>query len=213
MVIADFFIKSIDTIFMAVFTGQNRGTTWRTNRVRAERVIKSNAFTSESVYIGGFEDIVKAAIITHQNTGLTIVCHTTADGPAFAQLDLIEQAGLSPNAWVWAHAQECSRDGRLRAAKKGAWISLDSAIEEELDVILEAIIDLKSAGFLNQVLVSHDAGWYDPDKPDGGEIIGYTDIFILLLPALKEKGFSQTEIEQLLIGNPRSAYSIRVRTL
>jgi phosphotriesterase-related protein len=154
------------------------------------------------------EKIVRAAIITHRKTGLTIVSHTTADGAAFAQLNLLEQEGISPRAWVWTHAQEGTPEGRRRAAQEGAWISLDSVNKEELDIFLNMIIDLKSAGLLNRVLISHDAGWFDPDEPEGGEFVGYTDIFTHLVPALKEKGFSQSEIDQLLIGNPPNAYQI-----
>lgn len=71
---------------------------------------------------------------------------------------------------------------------------------------------MKSAGVLNRLLISHDAGWFDPDEPDGGDFTGYTDIFTHLLPALREKGFNQSEIDQLIIENPQNAYRIRVRT-
>ena len=158
------------------------------------------------------EKIVRAAIITHRKTGLTIVSHTTSDSPAFAQLDILEKEDISPEAWVWTHAQEGTLEGRIHAAHKGAWISIDDVNKEELDSTVNKIISLKSSGFLNRVLISHDAGWFDPDAPDGGEFVGYTDIFTHLLPALRENGFNQMEIDQLLIENPKSAYKIRVRT-
>ena len=73
------------------------------------------------------------------------------------------------------------------------------------------INDLKSAGLMHRVLISHDAGWFDPDEPDGEEFVGYTDIFNHLVPALKENDFSQSEINQLLIENPKNAYKISKR--
>jgi len=158
------------------------------------------------------EKIVRAAIITHRKTGLTIVSHTTADGPAFAQLDILEKEGISPEAWVWTHSQAGSPEGRIRAAQKGAWISIDNVNKAELNSTVNKIINLKSSGFLNQILISHDAGWFDPDAPDGGDFVGYTDLFTHLLPALRENGFNQMEIDQLLIENPKNAYKIRVRT-
>jgi phosphotriesterase-related protein len=157
------------------------------------------------------EKIVRAAIITHRETGLTIVSHSIPDAPAFAQLNLIEQEGILPEAWVWTHAGEGTAEGRLRAAHKGAWISLDSVNKEELDLVLSMINDLKSAGLMHRVLISHDAGWFDPDEPDGEEFVGYTDIFNHLVPALKENDFSQSEINQLLIENPKNAYKISKR--
>jgi phosphotriesterase-related protein len=158
------------------------------------------------------EKIVRAAIITHRKTGLTIVSHTGPDGPAFSQLRLLEEEGVSPQAWVWTHAQEGSPEGLIRAAKRGAWISIDNVNREELDTTVNKIIDLRSAGFLNRLLVSHDAGWFDPDTPGGGDFRGYMDLFTHLLPALKEKGFTRSEMDTLLIENPENAFAIRVRT-
>ena len=159
------------------------------------------------------EKIIKAAIVTHMKTGLTIVSHTTVDNPAFAQLDLLLQFGVSPSAWVWTHAGECSSEGRIKAAEQGAWISIDNINADELDENLRILKELKSAGYLKQTLISHDAGWYDPDEKNGGEFRGFTDIFNHLIPALLENEFSQEDINQLLIENPKEAYSLRIRKL
>jgi len=64
---------------------------------------------------------------------------------------------------------------------------------------------------VNRVLISHDAGWYDPDRENGGEFRGYTDLFEYLIPELAEAGFSEEEIYQLLVENPASAFRIDVR--
>jgi phosphotriesterase-related protein len=157
------------------------------------------------------EKIVKAAILTHKTTDLTIVSHTTADKPAFAQLNLLAEMGVSPSAWVWTHAGECTSEGRLEAAKQGAWISIDNINKEELDDNIKILVELKSEGYLNQTLISHDAGWFDPDQEDGGEFRGYTDIFTHLIPALKNNGFSEEDINQLIIENPKKAYTVKVK--
>jgi phosphotriesterase-related protein len=74
---------------------------------------------------------------------------------------------------------------------------------------VERINRLKNEGLLNRVLISHDAGWYDPDRENGGEFRGYTDLFEYLIPELTEAGFSEQEIDQLLVKNPASAFRIR----
>jgi phosphotriesterase-related protein len=66
---------------------------------------------------------------------------------------------------------------------------------------------------LKRVLISHDAGWYEVGKPEGGEFRPYDTLFNQFLPALKESGFTQDEIHQLLVVNPREAFTIRVRAL
>jgi phosphotriesterase-related protein len=158
------------------------------------------------------EKIVRAAIETHRQTGLTIVSHSGPNAAAFAQLKILEEENIAPSAFVWTHAQEGSPEGHIAAAKRGAWISLDDVSAEETDKIVKMISHMKNAGYLNRVLISHDAGWYDPDTPGGGDFRGYTAIFTHLLPALRENGFTQKEIDQLLIENPKNAYTIRVRT-
>jgi phosphotriesterase-related protein len=65
---------------------------------------------------------------------------------------------------------------------------------------------------LNKVLISHDAGWYKPGEKDGGNFTGYTNIFTVLIPLLKEKGFTDSDILQLLVKNPQEAFAIRVRS-
>ncbi len=71
-----------------------------------------------------------------------------------------------------------------------------------------SILKLKEAGFLNRVLISHDAGWYRPEVEGGGEFKGFTNIFTQLLPILETKGFTKEHIEQLLVKNPAEAFGI-----
>ncbi len=63
------------------------------------------------------------------------------------------------------------------------------------------------------MLLSHDAGWYDPAKPEGGTFRGFELMFEAFLPSLKENGFSEAEIDRLTITNPAEAFTVRVRAL
>lgn len=161
------------------------------------------------------EKLVRAAARTHLQTGLTIASHTGPDGPAMAQLKILKDEGVSPKAFVWVHAQNGTPEGWMKAAGQGAWISLDNVKRDSttIDKYVRALAKLKEAGYLQNVLLSHDAGWYEPGKPNGGSFRGYTAIFDALLPRLKEEGFSQDEIDQLMVRNPRQAFGIRVRAL
>jgi phosphotriesterase-related protein len=157
------------------------------------------------------EKIIRAAMETHRQTGLAIVSHSGQDGPAFAQLNIIKAESSPLDAFIWTHSYEGTPDGRLKAAKMGAWISLDYIHRDEIDKNIEMISHLKDAGYLHRLLISHDAGWYDPAQPGGGEFRGYEDIFKYLIPALKKEGYTQQEIDQLLIENPKEAYAVRDR--
>ncbi len=163
--------------------------------------------------------IVKAAAITHKATGLTIVSHTGTDGPAFAQLEVLKNEGVSPEAFVWTHAQRGTFEGYMKAANQGAWVSLDNVNKSNLDKpggvdwFVEILTKLKKENVLHKILISHDAGWYDPGQKNGGNFRSYIDIFEYLIPALKKNGFSQEDIDLLLIKNPQAAYAVNVRKI
>lgn len=154
--------------------------------------------------------LVTAAAITHKATGLTIVSHTGANGPAFAQLRLLKKLEVSPAAFVWTHAQNGTRQGYLKAAEMGAYISLDgiSSKPENIKKYISLLKFAKKNDILSHILISHDAGWYSAGEPGGGDFRGYTAIHDHLLPDLKKAGFSQKEIRQVLIINPQQAYTL-----
>jgi phosphotriesterase-related protein len=156
--------------------------------------------------------LVKAAALTHLKTGLTICSHTGPAKAAFAQLEIIEKEGVKPDAFVWVHAQvEEDKTNLIKAAKAGAWVSLDGIGWGDFDNYTDSIVKLKNEGLLNRVLISHDAGWYKPDEDKGGEFKGYTNIFKELIPRLRNNGFNDSDINQLLVLNPAEALSIYVR--
>ena len=73
--------------------------------------------------------------------------------------------------------------------------------------------NLKKVGLLHKALVSHDAGWYCPGEESGGNFRGFTSISTNLIPSLRERGFSEADIDLLLIKNPRNAFILHVRQI
>ncbi len=164
--------------------------------------------------------LVVAAALAHLQTGLTIASHTGPDGPAMEQLSLLRENGVHPSAFIWVHAQGGTTEGNIKAAEAGAWISLDNihppatpgdTSQGSPEWYAGRIDELRRKGFLKQILVSHDSGWYDPSKPEGGEVNGFTAVFDYLLPALKARNFTDEEINRLLVQNPREAFTIRIK--
>jgi phosphotriesterase-related protein len=70
---------------------------------------------------------------------------------------------------------------------------------------------MKKEGLLGKVLFSHDAGWYRPGEPGGGEFRGFTEIEEFLIPALEKSGLSQPDIYQVFTANPAEAFKVKVR--
>lgn len=175
-------------------------------------------FIKTSVNPGALTDIskklVRAAAITHLKTGLTIASHTGPAIPAFEQIDLLKKEKISPSAFIWVHAQnETDRANYVKAAKEGAWISLDGISEENFMTYADHVEFFKSNNILNRLLLSHDAGWYEPGKPGGGNFRGYTTLFTKLIPELVRRKFSAAEIKSLLTDNPKNALAIAVKRL
>lgn len=160
------------------------------------------------------QKIVEAAGLTHLHTGLTICAHTGIAVPAFEEIELLKRMKVHPSAFVWTHAQaEKDKTLHIKAAKEGAWISLDGIGWGDFENYADSINNLKSAGLLNKVLISHDAGWFKPGEKDGGEFKGFTNIFSELIPLLNKKDFTGNDIKMLLVNNPVEAFAIRVRKI
>mgnify|MGYP001796207605 CR=1 FL=1 len=154
--------------------------------------------------------LVKAAALTHLKTGLTIASHTGQAEGFWPQAEIIKQMGVSPEAFIWVHAQfEDDNSHYLKAASEGYWISLDG-LGWEFDNHVEKLLFAKQNGILDRILISHDAGWYDPQKEEQS-IQPYTTIFKKLIPELKKQGFAKSEIKQLISVNPVRAYAIAGR--
>jgi phosphotriesterase-related protein len=155
--------------------------------------------------------LVQAAALTHRRTGLTIASHTGV-APVFEELEILRQEGVDPEAFIWVHANhEADTRRHLAVAQLGAWVEFDGVNRQVQDDIAR-LKNMKEHNLLHRVLLSHDKGWYEPGNPKK-EFQGYCDVFDYLLPALRDQGFSEKEIDQLLIHNPARAYSVYTRLL
>ncbi len=156
------------------------------------------------------QKLVKAAALTHLKTGLTIASHTGKAKGLWPQLSILKEMGVSPESFIWVHAQEeDNNDNYLKAAEIGCWISLDG-LGWELEKHIEKILFAKRNGILDRILISHDSGWYDPQK-ENQSIKPFTNVFKKLYPELKSRGFTDEEFKLLISTNPPKAFSIEVR--
>lgn len=156
--------------------------------------------------------IVRAAALTHRESGLTVASHTTDGRAVLEELDILESEEVDPRAFIWVHAQAETDTGlHLEAARQGAWIEFDGIRPGTVERHAELVGMMRRAGMLDRVLVSHDAGWYEVGKPGGGSFRTYTTLFTDFIPALKTRAFSESEIGQLLVNNPGEAFKVHRR--
>jgi phosphotriesterase-related protein len=148
--------------------------------------------------------LVDAAVLCHRETGLRFHIHTGDGLAAQAIVDLLKAGRVSPEAYVWVHAQN-EKDGAVhrRLAGEGVWVSLDGVSESALDAHVNAVRNLARAGHLARVLVSQDAGWYHVGEAGGGRFRPYTFLFDTFVPALRAGGLTEEDTRALLVVNPR----------
>ena len=160
------------------------------------------------------QKIVEAAAITHLATGLSIGIHTGEGLAAMEELRIILSKGISAEAWIWIHAQnEKNRELHIRAAIAGGWVSYDNVNTESMAACLSFLKDMKNENLLGHVLLSHDAGWYHVGEPGGGNYNDYNTISDKLIPAMKENGFTEKEIQLIFVTNPAKAFIVKVRKM
>jgi len=158
--------------------------------------------------------LVRAAALTHKATGLTIANHVSGGNLEAAKvcLDILKEEGVSPEAWIFVHAQgvKDSKD-LIQLARQGVWIELDGLRDDpkRIEQHLSHLVELKEAGLLHKVLLSHDGG----AAPLGRTPRPMTTLMDKFVPLLRETGFSQTDIDQLIKVNPVKAFTVRRRIL
>jgi phosphotriesterase-related protein len=156
---------------------------------------------------------LRAAAMASQNTGAVIASHTIGGKVAKKEMDILEEAGLDLHRFIWIHAQtEPDISIVKEAARRGAYIELDSvgAPHQSQPELLDTAMALIEAGFIEQLLLSHDAGWYNPARPDGlpdDGYRGYTALTKDFIPALLKRGVTHKQIQLITIQNPTNAFA------
>jgi predicted metal-dependent phosphotriesterase family hydrolase len=101
----------------------------------------------------------------------------------------------------------------VAAARRGAWVSFDGlgATGQSAADYVDMVNHLRQEGLLNRTLVSQDAGWYHVGEPHGGKIRSYEALFTAFIPAARASGFSQADLDTLLVRNPAEAFAVTRR--
>jgi phosphotriesterase-related protein len=162
--------------------------------------------------IGDVPRILEAVAMAAIETGKPVMVHTNAE--ARTGLDALETLtghGVAPERIVIAHAGDSNDLAYLRAiADTGAWLGCDRFGIEHFNPLadrIKTLLALLGEGYGNRVHLSHDAACFldfmvgDPafanEKPD------YLLITNEVLPALRQEGVTQAQIDEMMIANPR----------
>ena len=155
--------------------------------------------------------VLKAAATAGRKTNAVIGSHTIRGRVVRDQLDIIESMGYTAERFIWIHTQaEPDFELHLEMGRRGAWLEYDAIGNIDLEndqYYLEHIQRLLDAGLGDQLLLSHDRGWYDPALPGGGVPKPYTYLPEQFLPKLRIAGLDEGAIKQLTHTNPFQAFA------
>ncbi|MDB5541206.1 MAG: esterase [Devosia sp.] len=153
------------------------------------------------------EKILRAAARASVRTGAVIGSHTIKGSVVMDQLDIIESEGGRADRFISIHTQEEKDFGlNMAVAQRGAWIEYDHVGRAKDDAVAELILRALQAGLGEQLLLSHDRGWYDPALPGGGTPTPYTHLSDVMLPMLRAAGVEEAMIRRLTVVNPFEAF-------
>jgi phosphotriesterase-related protein len=76
---------------------------------------------------------------------------------------------------------------------------------------ITAIKELLAAGHGDRILLSHDAGWYQPGQKNGGTQKPYTYLLGTFVPKLRQAGLDEATIHRLIQENPVRAFAFSKR--
>ena len=146
-------------------------------------------------------------------TNAAVGSHTVRGRVALEQLDVLEAAGLSPERFVWIHAQrEPDFSLHLTAARRGAWLEYDGIGRRRMpqgpdDAFVELIKNALQSGLADRLLLSGDVLGYDASLPNGGEVEAYTYLCGTFLPKLVAAGVDEATVRRLTVDNPFDAFA------
>lgn len=147
--------------------------------------------------------ILRAAARAGKTAGAAIGSHTIRGRVVLDQLNILEETGFPLTRFISIHAQaEPDLELNLAVARRGAWLSYDGIGWDNDELHLQRILAVIEAGFIDQILISQDHGWYTPAEPGGGTPRPFTHLVEKFRPLMREAGINDVQIEQITIRNP-----------
>lgn len=161
----------------------------------------------------GVERVLRACARAHRETGVTITTHTDAGTHRGRdQQRIFAEEGVDPSRVVIGHCGDSTDTDYLRELMdNGSTIGMDRF---GLDLLLPfeervaTVAALCDQGYADRMVLAHDAAcfidWFDEGlQPVMAPNWHFTHISDDVLPALRERGVTDDQIDQMLVGNPR----------
>jgi phosphotriesterase-related protein len=157
------------------------------------------------------EKFLRAAGRAASETGAAIASHTPLGSNAVRQVDILQSIDPAIR-FIWVHAQnESNRSLHLQLAARGVYIEFDSLgwNPGQDSTYITAVQNLLNAGYGDRILLSHDAGWYQPGSANGGTQKPFTYLINTFIPKLRDAGINDATIRMITQTNPVRAFGFK----
>ncbi len=167
------------------------------------------------------EIMLHAHAMAAADSGLPVATHSCyANRSGIGQMDIFDKYRLNPKKILIGHCGDTNDIGYLEELlSRGCYIGLDRFGDDEknpLEKRVDTLMKLCERGWIEQLIISHDyasfvdLGQYDWDvmkesDPDDAKY-NYRYIHRYALPLLRQKGFLEEQIDQLLVKNPQAFF-------
>ncbi|MGW9826890.1 phosphotriesterase-related protein [Brevibacterium pityocampae] len=161
----------------------------------------------------GVERVMRAVGEASARTGAPITVHTNPHtGSGLVAQEVLADVGADLTKVVIGHSGDTTDlDYLMRVADKGSLLGMDRF---GLDVLLpfeqrvDTVAELVRRGYTDRVVLAHDAScfidWFDAEaKVQAVPKWNFRHISEDVLPALRERGVTEADIDTMLVANPR----------
>jgi phosphotriesterase-related protein len=168
----------------------------------------------------GVELVLRTVAKAHLATGVPISTHTYAkDRNGLEQQQIFEEEGVDLSRVIIGHCGDTMDYEYLeRLLAKGSYIGMDRF---GIDPILpfkkrvDLVAHLCRKGFSGKMVLSQDAACYNDSYPEEFLLTkvpnwNYFHLLKDVVPALKERGISEDQIDTMLVKNPRKIFERNV---
>lgn len=175
--------------------------------------------TDEPGLTPGVEKVLRAVARAHKETGVPICTHTHAiTQRGLEQQQIFKDEGVDLGRVVIGHSGDTDDIEYLtKLVEAGSYIGMD---RWGLDLILPfekrvaTVVKMCQLGYVERMILSHDFCSYVDHFPveatrEMAPRWSFTHIFREALPALREAGLTEKQIQQMMIENPRAIFEGR----
>lgn len=165
----------------------------------------------------GVERAMRAVAKTHVATGVPITVHTDArNRSGLTAQNLLREEGVDLSKVVLGHSGDSTDFDYLTALMDaGSFIGMDRFGIDSLlpfEARVDTVAELCRRGYAERMVLSHDAACFIDWFPAGTRETAlpnwhYTHIHDDVLPALRARGVTETQLATMLVDNPRRYFS------